>query len=215
MNPTIRSYCQEENELKETTQILTQGYQLQSDEVKFQRLEGENKMLRKKCNEYLRENLQLRERSVKSERLSSENEYLIRTIACMRRDYDSLVKRYRRMEEENETCWRKAQYYRQLYYETFQKMRRQRSTRMLEGEQEQLMIENRWPSKELDKGKSRAAQPKRAIFSTTDGLLLSTDIGSAHLVSSRLISRASSGYGSAALKDLEVTLAVYDHLFNL
>ena len=191
MNPTIRSYYQEENELKETTQILTQGYQLKSDEVKFQRLEGENKMLRKKCNEYVRENLQLRERSVKSERMSSENEYLIRTIACMRRDYDSLVKRYHRMEEENETCWRKTQYYMQLYNETFQKMRRQRRTRMLEGEQE------------------------RAIFSTTDGLLLSTDIGSAHLVSSRLISRASSGYGSAALKDLEVTLAVYDHLFNL
>lgn len=46
--------------------------------------------------------------------------------------------------------------------------------------------------------------------------LLSTGIGSgsAHMVSSRVISgisRASSGYGSAALKDLEVILTVYDH----
>ena len=188
-------------------------------------MEGENKVLRKQCNEYVEETRQLRERSTsffKSEHPSSEYEYLTRTIENMKRDYDRLRERFQHVEEESETHWRRAEENKRKYDKTFQKMRNQENSfseerQMLEREKEQLVIKNHWLNEELCKAKSEAAaQPKRAIFSTTDDLLLSTGIGSgsAHLVSSRVISgisRVSSGYGSAALKDLEVILTVYDH----
>ena len=147
--------------------------------------------------------------------------YLVQTIANIKRDYDRLRERFQYVEEESETHWRRAEENKRKYDEAFQKMRNLKNSfseerQMLEREKEQVVIENHWLNEELDKAKSRAAQPKRAIFSTTDDLSLLTGIGSgsAHLVSSRVISgisRASSGYGSAALKDLEVILTVYDH----
>ena len=192
--------------------------------AEIQRLKGENKVLRKQCNEYVEETRQLRERSssfLKSEHPSSKDEYFTRTIANMKRDYDRLKERCQLVEEESETYLMRAKESKRKYDETFQKMRSikisfSEEMQMLEREKERVVIENHWLNEELDKAKSRAAQPKRAIFSTTDDLLLSTGIGSgsAHMVSSRVISgnsRASSGYGSAALKDLEVILTVYDH----
>ena len=194
-------------------------------------MEGENKVLRKQCDEYIEETRQLRERSTsffKSEHPSSENEYLTRTIGNMKRDYDRLRERFQYVEEESETHWRRAEENKRKYDETFQKMRNLKISfseerQMLERDKERVVIENSWLNEELRMAKSEAAaqpKPKRITFSTTDDLLLSTGIGSgsAHLVSRRAVSensRASSGYGSASLKDLEVILTVYDHLFNL
>ena len=190
-------------------------------------MEGENKVLRKQCNEYVEETRQLRERSTsffKSEHPSSEYEYLTRTIENMKRDYDRLRERFQHVEEESETHWRRAEENKRKYDEAFQKMRNLKNSfseerQMLEREKERVVIENHWLNEELDKAKSRAAQPKRAIFSTTDdlSLLIGIGSGSAHMVSGRVISgnsRVSSGYGSAALKDLEVILIVYDHFFQ-
>ena len=138
-------------------------------------MEGENKALRKQCNEYVEETRQLRERStsfLKSEHPPSENEYLTRTIENMKQDYDRLKERCQLVEEESETYWRRAEENKRKYDETFQKMRNLKNSfseerQMLEREKEQVVIENSWLNEELCKAMSEAAaQPKRTIFSS-------------------------------------------------
>ena len=137
-------------------------------------MEGENKVLRKQCNEYVEETRQLREQStsfLKSEH-PPENEYLVRTIENMKQDYDRLKERCQLVEEESETHWRRAEENKRKYDETFQRMRNQKNSfseerQMLERERERVVIENSWLNEQLRKAKSEAAaQPKRTIFSS-------------------------------------------------
>ena len=172
-------------------------------------MEGENKVLRKQCNEYVEETRQLRERSTsffKSEHPSSENEYLTRTIENMKRDYDRLRERFQYVEEESETHLMRAKENKRKYDETFQKMRNQKNSfaeeiEKLETEKERVVFENSWLNEQLRKAKSEAAaQPnldksprsrtRRVTISDGDGLMsLTGNGGGAQKPESNRISR--------------------------
>ena len=174
--------------------------------AEIQRLEGENKVLRKQCNEYVEETRQLRERSTsffKSEHPPSENEYLTRTIANMKRDYDRLRERFQHVEEESETYLRRVKENKRKYDETLQKMRNQKKSfaeerEKLETEKERVVIENSWLNEQLRKAKSEAAaQPnldksprsRRVTISDGDGLISLTSNDGAQKPKSNRISR--------------------------